>query len=112
MGGSLPPSLRPDMPRISVFVFLLLCLVASSFGGVVINEVVNAPSDRQVKWSASGVPTLGTGLPWYTVTFDDSVTKGWQTGVGPCGFGTFTGGTPTIGTTARTPIANRTPALY
>jgi len=100
------------MPRFPVVLLLLLSLVLSSPGGVVVNEVVNAPSERQIKWSATGVPTLGTGVPWYVNGFDDGATKGWQTGVGPFGFGTFTGGTPTIGTNPQTQMVNLTPTLY
>ena len=100
------------MPRFSVAILLLLSLVAASFGGVVINEVMNAPSERVVKWSSTNVPTLGTGTPWYAVTFDDNVTKGWQTGIGPFGFGTFTGGSQPIGTNPQTQMVNLTPTLY
>ena len=100
------------MPRIVVTFLLLLALVAESPAAIWINEIVNAPSDRFVKWSATGVPTLGTGVPWYTATFDDSAAKGWQTGIGPFGFGTFNGVTPTIGTNPQTQMVNLTPTVY
>ncbi len=100
------------MPRITVAILFLLQFVPSLFGGVVINEVVNAPSERVMKWSASNIPTVGTGLPWYTLAFDDNVTKGWQTSIGPFGFGTFSNGTPTIGTNLQTQMVNLTPTVY
>src|SRR5262245_24446937 len=91
---------------------LLVLAVSPCRADVVINEVVHAASDRVPKWNAAGVPSLGTGLTWYATAFDDSPGKGWQTGPGPFGFGTFSGGTPTFGTNTQTQMQYLTPTLY
>lgn len=68
-------------------------------------------SERLLRWSASGVPTLGTGPAWYAGGFNDA---SWQIGIGPFGFGSFTNVTPApvITTNTATQMQNLTPTLY
>jgi hypothetical protein len=82
---------------------------------IIINEVVHAASDRQLKWSAphpTGIPRLGTGPAFYETSYTDGADKGWQTGQAPFGFGTFTPTGPTFGTVTQTQMQYLTPALY
>lgn len=93
---------------------LLLCFaVLPSRADVVINEVVHAASERVLKWDLAGTPSLGTGPMWYATNFDDSAAKGWQTGVGPFGFGSFQG-VPAItyGVNTQTQMQYVTPTMY
>lgn len=79
---------------------------------VVINEVVHAPSERQLRWPTATTPKLGTGPAFYEAGFDDSPAKGWQSGPGPFGFGTTTPAAPAFGTNTQTQMQNLTPTLY
>ncbi len=79
---------------------------------VVINEVVHAASERQLRWPTPTTPKLGTGPAFYEVGFDDSAAKGWQSGPGPFGFGTTTPAAPAFGTNTQTQMQNLTPTLY
>jgi len=79
---------------------------------VVINEVVHAASERQLRWPTATTPKLGTGPAFYEVDFDDSATKGWQSGKGPFGFGTTSPAAPAFGTNTQTQMQNLTPTLY
>jgi len=74
---------------------------------VVINEVVAANSDRLLQYT-SGYPKLGTTTPWYMSGFDDSL---WTTGVGPFGFGSFSG-IATWGVNTSAAMQNKFPTLY
>lgn len=79
---------------------------------VVINEVVHAPSGRQLRWPTATTPKLGTGPAFYEASFDDSPAKGWQSGPGPFGFGTTNPAAPAFGTNTQTQMQNLTPTLY
>ena len=79
---------------------------------VFINEVVHAASERQLRWPTASTPKLGTSPAFYEVGFDDSATKGWQSGPGPFGFGTTTPAAPAFGTNTQTQMQNLTPTLY
>ena len=91
----------------------LLALLGTLPAGaeIVINELMASGSDRLLRWSAAGVPTLGTGTPWYASGFSDA---SWSTGTGPFGFGTFTNVSPApvITTNTATQMQNLTPTLY
>ncbi len=79
---------------------------------VFINEVVHAASARKLRWPTATTPKLGTGPAFYETGFDDSTTKGWQSGPGPFGFGTTTPAAPAFGTNTQTQMQNLTPTLY
>ena len=78
---------------------------------VVVNEVMAKGSDRTLRWSESGVPTLGFGTAWYEAEFDDAT---WLSGPGPFGFGSFANvsPTPSIGTNLASKMVNLTPTVY
>lgn len=80
--------------------------------GVFINEVVHAASERQLRWPTATSPKLGTGPAFYEVGFDDSATKGWQSGPGPFGFGATNPAASAFGTNTQTQMQNLTPTLY
>jgi len=80
--------------------------------GVTINEVVHAASERQLRWPTATTPKLGTGPAFYELGFDDSATKGWQSGPGPFGFGTTNPVAPAFGTNTQTQMQSLTPTLY
>ena len=92
---------------------LLLAVWAASpaRSEIVINELMAGGSERLLRWSADGVPSLGTGAAWYSGTFTDAA---WQTGTGPFGFGSFTNVSPlpVITTNTATQMQNLTPTLY
>lgn len=91
---------------------LALCAFCLSPGraDIVINELVNAASDRVLKWDANGVPRLGTGVSWYQAAFTETA---WQTGTAPFGFGTFaTSPTTAIATNLQTQMYYLTPSVY
>lgn len=90
---------------------LALAIFTNCRGEVVINELMANGAERILRWSATGVPTLGFGTPWYAGDFNDST---WQTGPGPFGFGTFANvsPTPSVGTNTATQMQNLTPTLY
>ncbi|CAN5141704.1 hypothetical protein BH23VER1_BH23VER1_29260 [soil metagenome] len=70
---------------------------------VVINEVSASSSDRLLRWSDDGVPTLGTGAPWYTMEFDDS---SWDPAVLPIGSQTA------AATNVSVKVRGKTPSIY
>ena len=98
-------------PRSYFQLFLALLAVFPARADIVINEIMAGGSDRLLRWSDTGVPTVGFGAPWYAGTFNDT---SWQTGPGPFGFGTFTNAvsTPVITTNTATQMQNLTPTLY
>lgn len=51
---------------------------------VVISELSGATSDRLLQYSSSGVPSLGPGVPWFSMPFDDS---SWSVAPAPLGYG-------------------------
>jgi len=74
---------------------------------VVINEVVAASSDRQLKRDAPGYPRVGVTAQWCDPGYDDSR---WKSGNGPFGFGTFSGVTLGVNTSAS--MQNKLASLY
>ncbi|MEO7317708.1 MAG: lamin tail domain-containing protein, partial [Chthoniobacteraceae bacterium] len=92
-------------------VALLFLTAAPIRAEVVLNEVMSAGSERALQWSAAGVASFGFGTRWTETAFNDA---GWQTGVGPFGFGTFANVSPapTVGTSPATQMQNLTPTLY
>lgn len=82
-------------------------LVLPAAGQVVINELVAANSDRQLRRDTPGYPRLGVTAQWHEDAFDDSQ---WPTGNGPFGFGSFSGVTFGVNTSAA--MQNKTPSLY
>lgn len=71
---------------------------------VVISEISGASSDRLLKYSDSGQPSLGPGIPWFGGGFNDS---DWLTGSDPFGFGY--GG---VSTNLAGAIQGKTPSFY
>ena len=95
--------------------FAISLFASHSQADVIINEVVHAASDRVLKWSAphpAGIPRLGTGLAFYENAYDDSATRGWQTGNGPFGFGTVVPAAAALGTNTQTQMLYLTPTVY
>lgn len=68
----------------SLFLFLLFACIARLDGQVTINELAANPSERIVKWSSNGVPTIGSGLVWNSTAFNHSA---WSIGGQPIGHG-------------------------
>jgi len=67
------------------FTFSTLVFLPSFLGAdVVISELSGASSDRLLKYSASGVPSLGPGVAWFKALFNDS---SWALAPGPLGYG-------------------------
>ena len=105
--GDRPQSrMRMALGLVSVGLFSIMARAE-----VVINEIMANGSERLLRWSANGVPTLGYGTPWNATSFDDST---WKSGTGPFGFGSFANvsSTPAIGTNMATQMQNLTPTLY
>ena len=85
-------------------VILLLSLVlVRANAQVVINELVGQASDRNLQWSADGVPRLGTGTPWNAAAFNATP---WASGNLPAGWGS------TVSTNLQSAMASKTPTLY
>jgi hypothetical protein len=74
---------------------------------VVINELVAANSDRQLRRAHAGLSAAGRHRAVARGCFDDSQ---WPTGNGPFGFGSFSGVTFGVNTSAA--MQNKTPSLY
>ena len=87
------------------FLTLLMSLLAGSSGmaQVIINEMASASNERMLKWSAAGVPTLGTGINWNASNFIDTA---WSSGNLPAGWGS------TVSTNLQTAMLNKTPTVY
>lgn len=60
-------------------------------GDVVITEFAAATSDRLVYWPDEGLPTIGAGIPWTDLAYNDT---GWREG--PGGFGSGANGESTV----------------
>jgi hypothetical protein len=79
---------------------LVLALSASELPAqVVLSELAANPSERIVKWSATGVPSIGSGTPWNAAGFNASA---WSTGNAPFGHGSAG-----LGTDLAAPISRR-----
>src|SRR5216117_2871082 len=71
---------------------------------VVINELMAAPSERQLSWSSNGVPRLGSGVAWMEPDF---AARGWPSGNLPAGYG-FGG----LATDLTSVMLDKAPSLY
>lgn len=71
---------------------------------VTINELAANPSERIIRWSTTGVPSIGSGPPWSAAEFDHSA---WSTGTQPIGHG-VTG----LGTDLTTEMRGKAYSLY
>lgn len=100
----------PPSRFLRALLFAALALPPSR-ADVVINEIMAGGSDRLLRWSATGVPTVGVGTAWYAGNFNDA---SWRTGSGPFGFGSFANASPVpvITTDTATQMQNLTPTLY
>jgi hypothetical protein len=84
---------------------VLLFLIASRApAAVVINELVAAPSERQLSWSSNGAPRLGSGVAWAEPDFTE---RGWSSGNLPAGYG-FGG----LATELTPTMKDKAPSLY
>jgi len=75
------------MYKIFLNLFFLFSLTYVSYGDIIINEIATATSDRILKYSDDGTPSVGSGFSWTELQFDDS---SWKSG--PGGFGFSVGG--------------------
>ncbi|MDA7896034.1 lamin tail domain-containing protein [Akkermansiaceae bacterium] len=73
-------------------------------GDVVISEISGASVDRLLKYSDSGQPSLGAGVPWFSPSFNDT---GWFSGPAPFGFGYGR-----VSTELGSALQGKTPSLY
>lgn len=62
---------------------VFLCTGAAN-AQVTINELAAHPSEKIVKWSAAGVPSIGSGTAWNEAAFNHN---GWALGYAPFGHG-------------------------
>lgn len=83
---------------------LILLPAAPLHAQVVINELGAHPSEKIVKWSATGVPSVGSGIAWQEPAFNATP---WSLGTGPFGHGV--GG---LGTDLTTPMSGKAYSLY
>lgn len=81
-----------------------LCLTGLLRAQVTINELAANPSEKVVKWSASGVPSVGSGTAWNALAFNHT---SWSLGSSPLGHG-FTG----LGTDLTTTMSGKAYSLY
>jgi len=72
------------MCKVPLNLFLFLSLICSSYGDIIINEFAAATSVRNLKYAADGTPSVGSGVSWTELQFDDS---SWKSGPGGFGFG-------------------------
>ena len=72
------------MYKISLKFIIFFSLTCVSYGDIIINELVSATSDRIIKYSVDGIPSIGSGISWTELQFDDS---SWSSGPGGFGFG-------------------------
>jgi hypothetical protein len=79
------------------------------FAGVTLNELNAGSSERLLKWNASGVPQVGTGLKWYDPAFPDAQ---WAAAIGPFGYGTLTAPSVPIATGLEPKVRYLTSTVY
>jgi hypothetical protein len=84
-------------------------LLPRGLAGVVLNELNAGSSERLLKWNATGVPQVGSGIKWYEATYSDAL---WQTGPGPFGYGTITNPSVPIATGLEPKVRFLTPTVY
>jgi autotransporter-associated beta strand protein len=103
--------MRTKQILIAMLSILALSVMAQTtvavVGGVVINEFVAAGSDRLLQRDAGGYPELGITTPWMMPEYDD---LRWESGAGPFGFGTFSG--VTLGVNTSADMQGQVPTLY
>jgi len=92
------------MKKVIINLFVLFSLTNICFGDIIINEFGAATSDRILKYSADGTPSVGSGISWTELQFDDS---SWSSGPGGFGFGV--GG---LGTDLQSQLQYKTVSLY
>ncbi|HEY2952430.1 MAG TPA: lamin tail domain-containing protein, partial [Verrucomicrobiae bacterium] len=85
-------------------VLLFCALLLPARAAVVINELMAAPSERQLSWSSNGVPRLGSGVAWMEPDF---AANGWPSGNLPAGYG-FGG----LATDLSFAMSDKAPSLY
>src|SRR5207249_805184 len=84
---------------------ILFCpLLIPARAAVVINELMAAPSERQLSWSSNDVPRLGSGAAWMEPDFAAS---GWPSANLPAGYG-FGG----LATDLSFAMRDKAPSLY
>lgn len=88
------------MKRLPLFLFLPSVISAD----VIISEISGASSDRLLKYSDTGQPSLGAGMPWFSPSFNDS---NWLSGSAPFGFGYGS-----VSTNLSAALQGETPSLY
>ena len=72
------------MRKYLMYYFLSFSLIHVCYCDVLINELAAATSDRNLKYSTNGTPTVGSGVSWTKLQFDDSL---WNSAPGSLGFG-------------------------
>jgi len=92
------------MYKILLNLFFLFSLTYLSYGDIIINEIAAATSDRILKFSDDGTPSVGSGFSWTELQFDDS---SWKSG--PGGFGFSVGG---LGTDLQSELDGISETLY
>ena len=95
-----------DKNKMTMLKVALAVVLGGSMGSgeVRITELSGASSDRLLKYSETGQPSLGPGTPWFAPSFEDS---SWELGPAPLGFG----GTG-LGTDLSAELAGVAPSFY
>ena len=101
------PSACTKGSRLVILLLTLIWNTTPGYGQIMINEIVASGSDRLLQRASPGYPKLGVTPQWYLSGYDDTR---WSTGKGPFGFGTFSGVTWGVITSAS--MQNKLPALY
>lgn len=96
----------------ALLIALPALLLTRTSADVVINEIMAGASERLLQFDAAGVPQVGAGPRWYQAGYDDSVARGWQTAVGPFGFGALTNNPTAIATNLQNAVRYLTPTTY
>jgi hypothetical protein len=86
------------------WVLVLVLGAERASGAIRINELVAAPSERQLAWSSNGIPRLGSGVAWTEPGFAEN---GWSAGPLPAGYG-FSG----LATDLSGAMRDKAPSLY
>lgn len=91
--------------RAAAVTFSILSIAASqAWGQVTIRELAANPSERIVKWSPAGVPSVGSGPAWHAPAFNAT---GWSLGNAPLGHGVSG-----LGTDLSAPMSGKACSLY
>jgi len=92
------------MNRNFLKIFFIFFLTYISYSDIIINEIAAATSDRILKYSDDGTPSVGAGITWTEIQSDDS---SWSSG--PGGFGFSVGG---LGTDLQSELDGISETLY